>query len=51
MVTVYKDLELKIMHFLLIVIVLFLFSKLTIDAIILGAIVIYLLQKGGKSND
>lgn len=39
------ELELKIGHFFLIVIVLFLFSKLSFDAIILGAIVVYLLQK------
>jgi hypothetical protein len=37
--------ELKVMHFLLIVLILFLFSKFTIDALVMGAIAIYLYQQ------
>ncbi len=36
--------EYKIMHFVLLVLILFLFSKLSIDAIIFGALAIYLYQ-------
>ena len=39
-------LETKIAHFIMILAVLALFSKLTLDAMILGAIAIYLYQRG-----
>lgn len=43
--------ELKILHYLLLFGVLFLFSKLTIDAIILGAAAIFFYQKWNEKND
>lgn len=38
----------EVLHYLLIVIVLILFSKLTVDAILLGALAIFLYQKYTK---
>jgi hypothetical protein len=42
-----NSIDLKIIHFTLLVVILFLFSKLSIDAIILGAVAIYLYQRRG----
>ena len=38
--------DLKILHFLLIVVILVLFSKLSLDAVILGAVAVFLYQRG-----
>jgi hypothetical protein len=40
-----RQTEYKIMHYGLLVLILFLFSQFTIDAIIFGALLIYVMQR------